>query len=91
MDTDEEIIKNAEENGIIFIDEIDKIAVSSSTINTAKGVSTEGVQRDFLPLLEGTALPASNSDKSAKFLRTDNVLFVAGGSFARVKVEDLLP
>lgn len=60
-------------------------------MQTTKGVSTEGVQRDFLPLLEGTTLPTSTSDKSAKFMRTDNILFIAGGSFARVKVEDLLP
>lgn len=81
----EEAIEKAENAGIIFIDEIDKIAAG-----TAKGagpdVSREGVQRDLLPIVEGSAV-------STKYgvIRTDHILFVAAGAFHVSKPSDLIP
>ncbi len=79
-------LKSVEEEGIIFIDEIDKLAVPDSIINTGKGVSTEGVQRDLLPLIEGTVINTKYGD-----IKTDHILFIASGSFSMSKVEDLIP
>lgn len=77
-------IHNAEQNGIVFIDEIDKVA----TRNEAQGadVSRQGVQRDLLPLVEGTAV-------STKYgvVRTDHILFIASGAFHLSKPSDLIP
>ncbi len=77
-------IHNAEQNGIVFIDEIDKVA----TRTEAQGadVSRQGVQRDLLPLVEGTAV-------STKFgvVRTDHILFIASGAFHLSKPSDLIP
>ncbi|MDM0114592.1 ATP-dependent protease ATPase subunit HslU [Variovorax sp. J22R133] len=77
-------ITNAEQNGIVFIDEIDKVA----TRTDAQGadVSRQGVQRDLLPLVEGTAV-------STKYgvVRTDHILFVASGAFHLSKPSDLIP
>jgi len=76
--------KNAEENGIIFIDEIDKIAKRSE--HSGADVSREGVQRDLLPLIEGTTV-------STKYgpVRTDHILFIASGAFHVAKPSDLMP
>jgi len=85
---DEEIksqaIASAEQNGIVFIDEIDKIA-QRGEFNGA-GVSREGVQRDLLPLVEGSAV-------STKYgtVRTDHILFIASGAFSLAKPSDLVP
>ncbi|MBT2302691.1 ATP-dependent protease ATPase subunit HslU [Variovorax paradoxus] len=77
-------IHNAEQNGIVFIDEIDKVA----TRTDAQGadVSRQGVQRDLLPLVEGTAV-------STKYgvVRTDHILFIASGAFHLSKPSDLIP
>lgn len=77
-------IHNAEQNGIVFIDEIDKVA----SRNEAQGadVSRQGVQRDLLPLVEGTAV-------STKYgvVRTDHILFIASGAFHLSKPSDLIP
>ncbi|RZL67850.1 MAG: ATP-dependent protease ATPase subunit HslU [Variovorax sp.] len=77
-------ITNAEQNGIVFIDEIDKVA----TRTDAQGadVSRQGVQRDLLPLVEGTAV-------STKYgvVRTDHILFIASGAFHLSKPSDLIP
>jgi ATP-dependent HslUV protease ATP-binding subunit HslU len=77
-------IHNAEQNGIVFIDEIDKVA----TRTEAQGadVSRQGVQRDLLPLVEGTAV-------STKYgvVRTDHILFIASGAFHLSKPSDLIP
>ncbi|RYZ03101.1 MAG: ATP-dependent protease ATPase subunit HslU, partial [Comamonadaceae bacterium] len=77
-------IANLEQNGIVFIDEIDKVATRSETQGT--DVSRQGVQRDLLPLVEGTAV-------STKYgvVRTDHVLFVASGAFHLSKPSDLIP
>ena len=81
----EEGIRRAEQEGIIFIDEIDKIAISSNSRN-GPDVSREGVQRDILPFVEGCTV-------STKYgiIRTDYILFIAAGAFHIAKVEDLIP
>lgn len=76
-------LKNAEQNGIVFIDEIDKIAVSDVR---GGSVSREGVQRDLLPLIEGTTVATKYGP-----MTTDHVLFVASGAFHVAKPSDLLP
>ena len=77
-------IHNAEQNGIVFIDEIDK--VTSRSEGAAGEVSRQGVQRDLLPLVEGTTV-------STKYgmMRTDHILFVASGAFHLSKPSDLIP
>lgn len=82
----EEAIKLAENNGIIFIDEIDKVASKSSKNGGGPDVSREGVQRDLLPIVEGSAV-------STKYgiLNTDHVLFIAAGAFHVAKPSDLIP
>jgi ATP-dependent HslUV protease ATP-binding subunit HslU len=76
-------LADAEANGIVFLDEIDKIAVSDVR---GGSVSREGVQRDLLPLIEGTTV-------STKYgpLKTDHILFIASGAFHVAKPSDLLP
>ncbi len=82
------IIKSAknstENNGIVFLDEIDKI--SARTDRVGGDVSREGVQRDLLPLIEGTTV-------STKYgpIKTDHILFIASGAFQLAKPSDLLP
>ena len=80
-----EAIRRAEQDGIIFIDEIDKIAGKGSS-NRGPDVSREGVQRDILPLVEGSTV-------STKYgtIRTDYILFIAAGAFHISRVEDLIP
>jgi len=77
-------VERVEQNGIVFLDEIDKIAGRSE----ARGpdVSREGVQRDLLPLVEGSTV-------STKYgmVRTDHVLFIASGAFHLAKPSDLIP
>ena len=79
-------IANAENNGIVFLDEIDKVA--RSTDSGAKGgdVSREGVQRDLLPLIEGTTVTTKHGP-----VKTDHILFIASGAFHLSKPSDLLP
>jgi ATP-dependent HslUV protease ATP-binding subunit HslU len=77
-------IVNCEQNGIVFIDEIDKIAQRGEF--SGAGVSREGVQRDLLPLVEGSAV-------STKYgiVKTDHILFIASGAFSLAKPSDLVP
>jgi ATP-dependent HslUV protease ATP-binding subunit HslU len=77
-------LANAEGNGIVFIDEIDKVA-SKNDSSTAE-VSRQGVQRDLLPLVEGTTV-------STKYgpVKTDHILFIASGAFHLAKPSDLIP
>ncbi len=78
-----EAVRSAEQNGIVFLDEIDKIAVS----NVQGGsVSREGVQRDLLPLIEGTTVSTKHGP-----VKTDHILFIASGAFSVSKPSDLLP
>jgi ATP-dependent HslUV protease ATP-binding subunit HslU len=85
---DEEVkaaaLRNVEQNGIVFLDEMDKIASRSET--QGADVSRQGVQRDLLPLVEGTTV-------STKFgmIKTDHVLFIASGAFHFAKPSDLIP
>ena len=76
-------LANAETNGIVFIDEIDKIAVSDVR---GGSVSREGVQRDLLPLIEGTTVSTKHGP-----MKTDHVLFIASGAFHVAKPSDMLP
>ena len=77
-------ISNAEENGIVFLDEIDKI--SGRQESHGGEVSRQGVQRDLLPLVEGTTV-------STKYgmVKTDHILFVGSGAFHLTKPSDLIP
>jgi len=78
-----EAIRTTEQNGIVFLDEVDKIAVS----NVQGGsVSREGVQRDLLPLIEGTTIATKYGP-----VKTDHILFIASGAFHVAKPSDLLP
>ncbi|MGH8189812.1 MAG: ATP-dependent protease ATPase subunit HslU [Rhodanobacteraceae bacterium] len=78
-------VENCEQNGIVFIDEIDKVAQRSEW-GSGAGVSREGVQRDLLPLVEGSTV-------STKYgpVKTDHVLFIASGAFSMAKPSDLIP
>jgi ATP-dependent HslUV protease ATP-binding subunit HslU len=77
-------IQNVEQNGIVFLDEIDKIA-SRSEVGGAD-VSRAGVQRDLLPLVEGTTVNTKYGT-----IRTDHILFIASGAFHLAKPSDLIP
>lgn len=77
-------VEAAEQNGIVFIDEIDKVAKRGETSGT--DISREGVQRDLLPLIEGCTV-------STKYgmIKTDHILFIASGAFHFSKPSDLIP
>jgi ATP-dependent HslUV protease ATP-binding subunit HslU len=79
-----EAIKKVEQSGIIFLDEIDKIAGKNST--HGPDVSREGVQRDLLPIIEGSTVTTKYGP-----VKTDNILFIASGAFHTVKPSDLIP
>ncbi len=85
---DEEIktqaIRNCEQNGIVFIDEIDKVAQRGEW--SGAGVSREGVQRDLLPLVEGSSVSTKHG-----IVKTDHILFIASGAFSLAKPSDLIP
>ncbi|HEX8256833.1 MAG TPA: ATP-dependent protease ATPase subunit HslU [Allosphingosinicella sp.] len=86
LDTDDvnrAALADAEANGIVFLDEIDKIAVSDVR---GGSVSREGVQRDLLPLIEGTTVATKYGP-----MKTDHILFIASGAFHVAKPSDLLP
>jgi ATP-dependent HslUV protease ATP-binding subunit HslU len=76
--------KAAEENGIVFLDEIDKVSARSDRVGG--DVSREGVQRDLLPLIEGTTVSTKHGP-----IKTDHILFIASGAFQLAKPSDLLP
>ena len=79
-----EAIETVEQNGIVFLDEIDKISVRSD--RGGADVSREGVQRDLLPLIEGTTVATKHGP-----IKTDHILFIASGAFHLAKPSDLLP
>lgn len=79
-------LDRASNGGIIFIDEIDKIAASSASSRSGADVSREGVQRDLLPIVEGSTV---NTKHGA--IRTDHILFVSAGAFHVAKPSDLIP
>ena len=80
-----EAIKRAEEEGIIFIDEIDKVIGKAATSN-GPDVSREGVQRDILPIVEGSTVATKYGN-----VKTDFILFIASGAFHASKIEDMIP
>ena len=87
LDTEQltqEAIKVVENNGIVFLDEIDKICARDGRIGA--DVSREGVQRDLLPLIEGTTVATKHGS-----VKTDHILFIASGAFHISKPSDLLP
>ncbi|HQH27812.1 MAG TPA: ATP-dependent protease ATPase subunit HslU, partial [Oligoflexia bacterium] len=79
-------VRRAEQSGIVFIDEIDKICAAPGAQRGGPDVSREGVQRDLLPLVEGCTV-------STKYgpLKTDHILFIASGAFHSTKPADLMP
>ena len=79
-----EAIKSTEDNGIVFLDEIDKISARGDS--SGGDVSREGVQRDLLPLIEGTVVNTKHGP-----IKTDHILFIASGAFQLAKPSDLLP
>jgi ATP-dependent HslUV protease ATP-binding subunit HslU len=81
-----EAIRAVENNGIVFLDEIDKICARSDTGKGGADVSREGVQRDLLPLIEGTTVSTKHGP-----VKTDHILFIASGAFHVAKPSDLLP
>ena len=89
IDMDEvkdEAIRQAENAGIIFIDEIDKVATSGSSKSSGPDVSRQGVQRDLLPIVEGSAVNTKYG-----IVNTDHILFIAAGAFHVAKPSDLIP
>jgi len=77
-------LENVEQNGIVFLDEIDKV-IQKGEMGGA-GVSREGVQRDLLPLIEGSTVTTKHGS-----VKTDHILFIASGAFHLAKPSDLIP
>ncbi len=89
VDMDEVVsdaLDRTEDMGIVFLDEIDKIAAEKGAAHGGPDVSREGVQRDLLPIVEG-----SNVQTKYGLVRTDHILFVAAGAFHVAKPSDLIP
>ncbi|MEQ1614557.1 MAG: ATP-dependent protease ATPase subunit HslU [Hyphomicrobiaceae bacterium] len=89
LDSDQitaEALRSVENNGIVFLDEIDKICSRSDAGRVGADVSREGVQRDLLPLIEGTTVSTKHGP-----IKTDHILFIASGAFHVSKPSDLLP
>jgi len=86
VDLKKEAISSVEESGIVFIDEIDKICSSRDFSSKSADASAEGVQRDLLPLVEGTTISTKYGN-----VNTDYILFIASGAFHSVKPSDMLP
>jgi ATP-dependent HslUV protease ATP-binding subunit HslU len=84
-DIKQKAIEAVEQNGIVFIDEIDKICKRSDS-NSGGDVSREGVQRDLLPLVEGSTVTTKHG-----MIKTDHILFIASGAFQMAKPSDLIP
>lgn len=82
----EKAIRRTEQSGIIFLDEIDKIASRGGTSSGGPEVSREGVQRDLLPIVEGATVTTKYGP-----VRTDHILFIASGAFHLCKPSDLVP
>ena len=82
----QEAIREVENNGIVFLDEIDKICARTEAGRGGADVSREGVQRDLLPLIEGTTVATKHGT-----VKTDHILFIASGAFHVSKPSDLLP
>ena len=83
-DLKQDAMRQVEQNGIVFIDEIDKVASRSNA--GGADVSREGVQRDLLPLVEGSTINTKHGP-----IKTDHILFIASGAFHLSKPSDLIP
>jgi ATP-dependent HslUV protease ATP-binding subunit HslU len=81
-----EALERAQEEGIVFIDEIDKITAGGQSGKSGPDVSREGVQRDLLPIIEGTTIHTKYGT-----VETDHILFIAAGAFHHSKPSDLAP
>ena len=81
----EEAVHTAEYSGIVFLDEIDKVAVSNGR-SVGADISREGVQRDILPIVEGSTVMTKYGP-----VKTDHILFIAAGAFHTAKPSDLIP
>jgi ATP-dependent HslUV protease ATP-binding subunit HslU len=79
-------IERVQQSGIVFIDEIDKVAVRSGSGGSGPDVSREGVQRDLLPIVEGSGVTTKYG-----LVKTDHILFIASGAFHVSKPSDLIP
>ena len=79
-------IENLEQHGIVFLDEIDKVTRRSDQGVGGADVSREGVQRDLLPLVEGSTVSTKHGT-----VRTDHILFIASGAFHLARPSDLIP
>ena len=79
-----QVVERVEQNGIVFLDEIDKVTNRSET--SGADVSREGVQRDLLPLVEGSTVTTKYG-----MVKTDHILFIASGAFHLAKPSDLIP
>lgn len=89
IDMDEvkkEALRRVEHSGIIFLDEIDKICSRGEGISRGADVSREGVQRDLLPIIEGSTVMTKYG-----MIKTDHILFIAAGAFHVAKPSDLIP
>lgn len=86
IDLKKKAIADIENEGIIFIDEIDKIVLSSDKATAGRNPSSEGVQRDLLPLIEGTTISTKHGD-----VNTTNILFICAGAFSSTKPSDMMP
>lgn len=82
----QEAVTAVENDGIVFLDEIDKICSRAEAGRGSADVSREGVQRDLLPLIEGTTVATKHGP-----VKTDHILFIASGAFHVAKPADLLP
>ncbi len=79
-------LKRVEQSGIVFLDEIDKICTRDSSSGRGTDVSREGVQRDLLPIVEGSTVMTKYG-----MVKTDHILFIAAGAFSMAKPSDLIP
>ena len=79
-------LQDSQQKGIVFIDEIDKVATSKDSFGSGRDASAEGVQRDLLPIVEGTVVNTKYGN-----INTEHILFIAAGSFHSAKPSDLLP
>ena len=81
-----EALQRAQQSGIVFIDELDKVAVGSDATRHGADVSRQGVQRDLLPIVEGSTVNTRYG-----MVRTDHILFIAAGAFHSASPADLMP
>jgi len=82
----ERAVARVEQSGIVFIDEIDKVTASAEARRSGPDVSREGVQRDLLPIVEGSTVQTKHGP-----VRTDHILFIAAGAFHVARPSDLIP